>query len=241
MNPATGPESEPCCAASTEAPARTRPNIRKSRVVMLFSMWRAHRSGACRDGGCGIGGRATAASVRGPVNAAGHRGAGDSQNRDQLAGAGRGRGSGAGEVIGLRDDGGKGRAAVRSRDMDLVLALGGIGLQSASYGAALCIGGHRKGVRATGEFPAGSAGGQLEEDEGAGHRPVVFVLHLDDGLTRGALADVVDGAVAFHNHEVELGNRGLSRRAWRKRQGDQSGEKPRQVTHRNPPRSYYGW
>src|SRR5271157_4756296 len=139
MNPATGPESEPCCAVSMEPAAKARPNIRKSRVVILFSMRRAHR-------------------------------------------------------------------------------------------------GHGKGVRATGEFTTGATGGQLEQDDGAGHRLVVFTPHLDDGLTRGALADVVDGAVAFHDHQVELDGRGLGRRAWRKWQGDQSGEKPRQVTHRNNPR-----
>src|ERR1039458_10852916 len=91
-------------------------------------------------------------------------------------------------------------------------------------------------MRATGEFSAGSSSGQLEQDEGAGHRFMVIILHFHDGLTRGALADIVDGAIAFHNHQVELGNRRLGSRARGKRQGDQSGEKPRQVTHRNPPR-----
>jgi len=112
----------------------------------------------------------------------------------------------------VNDSGGR-RAGVRGRDLDLVLALAGIRLQAAGHGAALRIRGDRERVRATGKFRAGSTGGRFEQDERARHWPVVVVLHFDNRLTRGALADIVDGAVAFHDHQVELGDGRLGRRA----------------------------
>ena len=37
------------------------------------------------------------------------------------------------------------------------------------------------------------------------HRLVVFVLHLDDGLARRALANIIDGPIALDHHQVEHG------------------------------------
>jgi len=70
---------------------------------------------------------------------------------------------------------------------------------------------------------------------------VVVVLHFDNRLTRGALADIVDGAVAFHDHQVELGDGRLGRRAGRNGKAinpARSQDRLRIATLRG---SYYGW
>ena len=62
------------------------------------------------------------------------------------------------------------------------------------------------GIVLEGEFPEGAArsvGWQRKDHNCAGHRLVIFILHLDEGFAGSALADVVRRTLALEHYQVE--------------------------------------
>ena len=72
------------------------------------------------------------------------------------------------------------------------------------YSPTLGIGHYSQSPRTVGEDSAGAVIGKQEDHGRAGHRLMIFVFDLDDGLPRRPLADIVNGAIPFHNDQVEL-------------------------------------
>jgi hypothetical protein len=68
---------------------------------------------------------------------------------------------------------------------------------------------------------------------------MILVLHLHDGFTRRTLANVVDGAFALDDHQIQL--RAAVLRASRRNQGRHHppGQYPRQASHTTSATSYY--
>ncbi len=111
----------------------------------------------------------------------------------------------ASQRIRLADVGIGGLPAVRRGHMDLVLSLNVVGMEAVGHGAALAVGHHAQAVGAAGERTARALSGQGEDHRRSGDGLMVLILHLNDGLARGALADVVDRAVAFDDHDIQFG------------------------------------
>ena len=107
------------------------------------------------------------------------------------------------------------QAVVRSRDMDLILSLHMVWMKAASHRPALAIRYHAHTVSAPGERSARSLIGKREDDRRPGNRLMILVFHLDDGLARCALLDIVDRALAFYNHDVQHRRRVLGPRRGR--------------------------
>jgi hypothetical protein len=111
-----------------------------------------------------------------------------------------------------------------------------------SRGLSLIIGDHRERA----EPLANSAPGPRE---GRIPLPLPLVCDFrpapDDGFARGPLPDVVDGALAFHHHQVERG-RNPARGERRERRGHPECQNQRPTMHGNPPEHgkppspYYG-
>ena len=111
--------------------------------------------------------------------------------------------------IGLVDGRARGLAAERSRYPNLHFALESVGPQPVCHGPPLVIGEDRQGTRSIGEGSAGALGRQREHHHRAGHRLMVFVLQLHDRLAGGALANVVDRALALHHYDIQRRRRRL--------------------------------
>ena len=150
------------------------------------------------------------------------------QDDNQLGGnAGpRGRCPGRTRRDALRNGRGSRQTVIASRYLDLELTLDVVQMDPMGYGAPLRIGDYREAVGAIGKGPARTAFGQQEEHRGAGHGLMVFVFHLHHRLARRALPDIVDGALALDDHQVQFMHRFLGKRR-RARKGDY----PRQQTH----------
>ena len=89
-------------------------------------------------------------------------------------------------------------------DAKLVLAGKAVGLKAAGGGLAVRVGQDGEGAGAVGEGGAGALVGQQEDDRGAGDGLAIFVFDLHDGVAGDALASVIDGALAFDDHDVQL-------------------------------------
>ena len=75
---------------------------------------------------------------------------------------------------------------------------------AAHRGLAIGVGEYRHALAAVGENAAGAVVGKEERDRDARYRLMIFVLHLHDGFSGRALADIVDGAFALENRDGEL-------------------------------------
>jgi hypothetical protein len=76
-------------------------------------------------------------------------------------------------------------------------ALGGCpALTVRHYGETLCP---------IGEFPGGTICGQGKHNGGAGDWFVILILHPDNWFASGTLANIVYGAFAFHDDNIEFG------------------------------------
>ena len=96
--------------------------------------------------------------------------------------------------------------------MDLKFALHIIGAEPARYGLPLSVCHDRQGMGTVGKDAARSLIRKQKDHGRSGNRLVVLILHLDDWLTGRALLYIVDGAVAFHNDDIELAGGFLSPR-----------------------------
>jgi hypothetical protein len=132
------------------------------------------------------------------------RAASHQQNCEQLAGDG-GATCRAGCCHGVRLGNGsvRGLPAIRSVNVDLVLSLDAIGLQPAAHRQPLGVGHDRESLNAAGKGSASALRRKQEHYRCPGDRLVIFILHTDDGIARRALANVIDGAFALNDHQVE--------------------------------------
>src|SRR5579871_461730 len=86
---------------------------------------------------------------------------------------------------------------------NLVVSCSLVGLQAGHSGPACAIGGDGSALRAARKSSSRPVIGKQEYHRRSRYWPVILVLHFDNRLPGGALLDVVDGAVAFHNHDVQ--------------------------------------
>ena len=113
-------------------------------------------------------------------------------------------------------------AAGGGGDAQLVLAGEAVGLETAGGGLAFGVGQDGEGAGAVREGGAGALVGQQKDDGGAGDGLAVLIFDLHNGIAGDALAGIIDGAVTFDDHDVELagwlmGN-GTRLREYRKQQ-----------------------
>jgi hypothetical protein len=69
---------------------------------------------------------------------------------------------------------------------------------------AILIRNHSKEFTPMGEHCGGAPRGKSERYRSAAHRPLVLILHSNDYFARRALLDVIDGALALHDHDVQF-------------------------------------
>lgn len=104
--------------------------------------------------------------------------------------------------IGLAD-GDAGDSPLRRRCYaHLQISLHVIRVETMGYSPALGIAHDSQSPRTVGKDAAGSVIGKQENHRRAGHRLMIFVLYLDNGLARRPLADIVNGSITFDNDQV---------------------------------------
>src|ERR1039457_6879109 len=144
--------------------------------------------------------------MRGVISSAGSRRGYHGQHHDQLARHPGARGCHAGRGhhrVGLVDRCRCRLALVRSVHANLILTLQTVGAEPAGYRLTLVVADHGERLGAVSEDAARSVGRQRKDHNCAGHRLVIFILHLDDGFAGSALADVVRRTLALEHYPVE--------------------------------------
>lgn len=138
-------------------------------------------------------------------NAAGDRSSRNNKDRDQFGGnTGSGCPGSGTDGIRLADGSAGGLPLVRGSHTHLELTLDVVWAKSSGYSPALSVSHDGQGMRTIGKNAASSLVWKQKNYGRSGDGLVVLILHLDDWLPGGALTNVVDGAVAFHNDDIEL-------------------------------------
>src|SRR5579864_1567687 len=208
--PMCGPASEAAGTAGGAASMASASQYVRAFINLLL-MGRTDCAGAGRNRSGGCCGSAPSASSGGNRPTCG-RCTGDSQYDDQLcrnAGsrcAGHSRGN-----VGLRNGRISRFSLIGSRHPHLQLALHGVGVETPGDGTPLSVGHRGQGTGTAGKGAASSLVREHENHRSARNGLVVLILDLDNGFPGRPLPDVVNGAVALHNHQIELTPFGLGR------------------------------
>ena len=94
--------------------------------------------------------------------------------------------------------------------MHLELTLDVVWAKSSGYSPALSVSHDGQGMRTIGKNAASSLVRKQKDHGCSGDGLVVLILHLDDWLPGGALTNVVNGAVALHDNNIQLAGGFLS-------------------------------
>ena len=110
-----------------------------------------------------------------------------------------------GQSIALGNGAAGGRSLMRDIHSNLELSRSLVRFKPPGDCLPLGIGMDDQALASIGKDSARPMVGQREHNHGACHRPIVFILDLDDWLARRAQFDAINGAFAVQDQNLQLG------------------------------------